>query len=106
VIINQDEAEKGMAWAGDQIAVWKKSVGDGQYYGFGEKAGMFNREDKAMTMWNSDIPAYMPTPIHYISQSQRSLHHWLQFITHIHIFPIARLGTPDLLGKNALLYGE
>lgn len=57
-LINQDEPSKGMAWAGNEIQVWKTMPFDETYFGFGEKAGGLERKWKAMSMWNSDIPGY------------------------------------------------
>lgn len=59
-VINQDDQSKGMAWDGDQIRVWKSMPQNELYYGFGEKTGMLQRRDLAMTNWNTDIPAYTP----------------------------------------------
>jgi alpha-glucosidase len=56
-LINSD-ARKGMGWDGEQVRCWKAMPEDEFYYGFGEKAGRFQRKFLAMTMWNSDIPAY------------------------------------------------
>jgi alpha-glucosidase len=68
-----DDPHKGMAWlqrphpdslrdargaAGTEVRVWKTMPGDERYYGFGERAGAFERKGTHMTMWNSDIPAY------------------------------------------------
>jgi alpha-glucosidase len=57
-IISEDAPAKGMGWSGSEVRVWKTMPGDERYYGFGEKAGSFERGNLHMTMWNSDIPAY------------------------------------------------
>ncbi len=57
VLVRDDEA-KGMAWSGTEVRVWKTMPQGERYYGFGEKAGSLERGCMAMTMWNSDIPAY------------------------------------------------
>ena len=57
-IINQDDPGKGIAWSSAEVRVWKVMPGSEHYYGFGEKAGQFDRRNSHMTMWNSDIPAY------------------------------------------------
>jgi alpha-glucosidase len=57
-VILQDEPSKGMEWSGSEVAVWKTMPSNEQYYGFGEKAGMLDRRGLAMSMWNTDIPAY------------------------------------------------
>jgi len=71
-ILNADDHSKGMAWnirresgprstaetSDCEVRVWKVMPQDEYHYGFGEKAGRFNRTFSHMTMWNSDIPAY------------------------------------------------
>jgi alpha-glucosidase len=57
-VIASDYASQGMSWNGPEVCVWKTMPPDERYYGFGEKAGNFQKRDGAMTMWNSDIPAY------------------------------------------------
>jgi alpha-glucosidase len=72
-VIAGDDPQKGMAWvqrphpdslrdargtAGTEVRVWKSMPEDERYYGFGERAGAFERRGTHMTMWNSDIPAY------------------------------------------------
>lgn len=58
VVLNKDDSLKGMAWSGSEVCVWKEMPVDENYFGFGEKAGRLERRGTAMTMWNSDIPAY------------------------------------------------
>jgi len=55
--LNED-AEKGIAWSGRQVRAWKVMPPGEKYLGFGEKAGLLNRRETHMTMWNTDIPAY------------------------------------------------
>src|SRR3989304_5618291 len=50
--------EKGMAWDGKEVKVWKSMPPGENYYGFGEKSGRLNKRDEHLTMWNTDIPAY------------------------------------------------
>ena len=57
-VIASDDASRGMSWNGAEVCVWRTMPPDERYYGFGEKAGNFQKRDGAMTMWNSDIPAY------------------------------------------------
>jgi alpha-glucosidase len=57
-VLNRDDPEKGMAWSGEEVRVWKSMPGDEYYFGFGEKAGPMQRRGTHMTMWNTDIPAY------------------------------------------------
>ena len=61
-ILTQDHAEKGMSWVpSGAVRVWQTMTQDVRYYGLGEKAGPFERKFTAVTMWNSDIPAYEST---------------------------------------------
>jgi alpha-glucosidase len=57
-VIASDNASQGMSWNGPEVCVWKTMPPGERYYGFGEKAGNLQKRDAAMTMWNSDIPAY------------------------------------------------
>src|SRR5512141_1044527 len=57
-LLNADDSQRGMAWAGREVRVWKTMPGDEEYLGFGEKAGVLDRKWTHMTMWNSDIPGY------------------------------------------------
>jgi alpha-glucosidase len=57
-LLNTDELTKGMSWAGSEIAVWKQIQPEELFFGFGEKAGSFQKNGRALTMWNYDIPAY------------------------------------------------
>ncbi len=59
-VINEDEPSKGVGWSGSEVRVWKMIPIGERYYGFGEKAGSFERSATHATMWNSDIPAYAP----------------------------------------------
>lgn len=56
--LNRDDSIRGMSWAGQEVAVWKEMPQDEYYFGFGEKSGSLQRRAHAMTMWNTDIPAY------------------------------------------------
>ncbi len=56
-LINRDD-EKGMAWDGKEVKVWKEMPQGESYFGFGEKSGRLNKREAHLTMWNSDIPAY------------------------------------------------
>ena len=57
-LINRDEPSKGISWCGSEVRNWKAMPEQEYYFGFGEKAGTFERKNTHMTMWNSDIPAY------------------------------------------------
>ncbi len=37
------------------FSVHKQMPGDEQFYGLGDKAGLFNRRDQAYTLWNTDV---------------------------------------------------
>jgi alpha-glucosidase len=56
--IASDDPSRGMCWNGTEVRVWKRMPAGERYYGFGEKSGGLEKRDAAMTMWNSDIPAY------------------------------------------------
>ncbi len=56
-VLNED-SKKGIAWSGNEVRVWKIMPAGERYLGFGEKAGLLNRRETHMTMWNTDIPAY------------------------------------------------
>jgi alpha-glucosidase len=56
-LLNED-SPKGTAWSAHEVRVWKIMPPDEKYLGFGEKAGLLNRRETHMTMWNTDIPAY------------------------------------------------
>jgi alpha-glucosidase len=60
-LINSDDLNKGMAWDGDAVRVWKTIPSDELYYGFGEKTGTLEKSGYAMENWNTDIPAYKST---------------------------------------------
>jgi alpha-glucosidase len=57
-LINKDDLSKGISWDDQEVRCWKVMPPNEHYYGFGEKANSFDKRDQAMTMWNSDIPAY------------------------------------------------
>ncbi|MBI5476963.1 MAG: glycoside hydrolase family 31 protein [Ignavibacteriales bacterium] len=57
-LINRDDPVKGIAYAGEQISVWKEMPEDEHYFGFGEKAGSLEKKGKSYSNWNTDIPAY------------------------------------------------
>lgn len=56
--VASDDPSRGMCWSGPEVCVWKTMPAGERYYGFGEKSGGLEKRDAAMTMWNSDIPAY------------------------------------------------
>jgi alpha-glucosidase len=61
--LDADDTEKGMAYSGHAVRVWKRLRDDEQIYGFGEKTGQLNKRGRQLggysyTMWNSDTFAY------------------------------------------------
>ena len=61
--LDADDPEKGMAYSGRTLRVWKRLRDDEQVYGLGEKAGRLNKRGRQLggynlTMWNSDTYAY------------------------------------------------
>ena len=62
-VIDEDDAERGMAVAGQGVRVWKRLPDDQHVYGFGEKNGRLdkrgmNRGGSSFAMWNTDTYAY------------------------------------------------
>jgi alpha-glucosidase len=61
--LDADDAERGIAYSGTSVRVWKRLRDDEQVYGFGEKTGRLNKRGRQLggysyTMWNSDTYAY------------------------------------------------
>ena len=61
--LDQDDAVRGTARAGDAVRVWKRLRDDENIYGFGEKTGRLNKRGWSLggyhtVMWNSDTFAY------------------------------------------------
>jgi alpha-glucosidase len=61
--LDEDDAERGMGRAGDEVRAWKRLRDDESVYGFGEKTGRLDKRGWALggyhyTMWNSDTYAY------------------------------------------------
>jgi alpha-glucosidase len=61
--LDADDAERGMAFSGTAVRMWKRLRDDEQVYGFGEKTGRLNKRGRQLggysyTMWNSDTYAY------------------------------------------------
>ena len=57
-VIASDDSSLGMCWHGGEVCAYRTMPPGEQYYGFGEKGGDIRKRNRAMTMWNSDIPAY------------------------------------------------
>jgi alpha-glucosidase len=61
--LDADDPERGIAYSGQSVRVWKRLRDDEQVYGFGEKVGGLNKRGRQLggysyTMWNSDTFAY------------------------------------------------
>jgi alpha-glucosidase len=61
--LDADDQEKGTAYSGRSVRVWKRLRDDEQVYGLGEKTGRLNKRGRQLggysyTMWNSDTYAY------------------------------------------------
>ena len=61
--LDADDPERGIAFSGKAVRVWKRLRDDEQVYGFGEKTGHLNKRGRQLggynyTMWNSDTFAY------------------------------------------------
>ena len=61
--LDADDNERGIAYSGRSVRVWKRLRDDEQVYGFGEKTGRLNKRGRQLggysyTMWNSDTYAY------------------------------------------------
>ena len=61
--LDADDPERGIAYSGRAVRVWKRLRDDEQVYGFGEKVGGLNKRGRQLggysyTMWNSDTYAY------------------------------------------------
>ncbi len=57
-LLNQDDSIRGISWGGTEIVDWKTMPPDEWYYGLGEKSNALEKRGSALSMWNSDIPAY------------------------------------------------
>ncbi|HTO92926.1 MAG TPA: TIM-barrel domain-containing protein, partial [Bacteroidota bacterium] len=57
-VIASDDTALGMCWNGNEVCAYRTMPAGEQYYGFGEKGGDIRKRNTAMSMWNSDIPAY------------------------------------------------
>ena len=83
--LDQDDAVRGTAQAGDSVRVWKRLRDDEQVYGFGEKTGRLNKRGWALggyhtVMWNSDTfaydsstdPLYVSVPFYLVLRAGRA----------------------------------
>ncbi len=57
-LLNQDDEAFGMAWDGNEVAVFKSLLEEEHFFGLGEKTGGLDRRGREFVMWNSDTPAY------------------------------------------------
>ncbi|MHA1301868.1 MAG: glycoside hydrolase family 31 protein [Candidatus Helarchaeota archaeon] len=57
-LINQDTPFGGYAWHNKEVICFKKMPITEHYYGFGEKAGKFDKREHDMVNWNVDAMMY------------------------------------------------
>ncbi len=57
-LLNRDDSLRGISWCGEETCNWKVMPAGEHYSGFGEKSTALDKRGIAMSMWNSDIPAY------------------------------------------------
>ncbi|MCG5055413.1 MAG: glycoside hydrolase family 31 protein [Myxococcales bacterium] len=62
-VIDEDDAERGIAFVGRTTRVWKTLPDDAHVYGLGEKGGRLDKRGRNLggtsyTMWNNDTFAY------------------------------------------------
>ncbi len=62
-VLDEDDAEQGIAFSNARTRVWKRLTDDDQIFGLGEKTGHLNKRGRQLggynvTMWNSDTFAY------------------------------------------------
>src|SRR5262245_40343675 len=53
-LLNQDDEAFGMAWDGNEVAVFKSLLEGERFFGLGEKEGSLDRRGRESVMWNSD----------------------------------------------------
>lgn len=83
--LDADDAEQGMARAGESFRVAKRLRDDEQIYGFGEKTGRLNKRGMGLggyqyTMWNTDTygydssvdPIYVSVPFYLVLRAGRA----------------------------------
>jgi alpha-glucosidase len=83
--LDADDPERGIAYSGRAVRVWKRLRDDEQIYGFGEKTGRLNKRGRQLggysyTMWNSDTyayendtdPIYVSIPFYLVLRGGRS----------------------------------
>lgn len=61
--LDEDDPEKGLAYSGRTVRVWKRLQDDEHVYGLGEKTGRLDKRGRQLggytyAMWNSDTFAY------------------------------------------------
>jgi alpha-glucosidase len=83
--LDADDPERGIAFSGNAVRVWKRLRDDEQVYGFGEKTGHLNKRGRQLggynyTMWNSDTfayemdtdPIYVSVPLYFVLRGGRT----------------------------------
>jgi alpha-glucosidase len=63
--LDEDDADRRIAWTGSAVRVWKRLRDDEHVYGLGEKTGRLDKRGRKLggysyAMWNSDTFAYGP----------------------------------------------
>lgn len=83
--LDEDDADRGMAMAGNQVRVWKRLRDDEHVYGMGEKGGRLDKRGRQLggysyAMWNSDTfgydsdtdPIYVSVPFFMVVRGGRA----------------------------------
>ncbi len=83
--LDEDDSERGMAWAGKEVRVWKRLREDEHVYGLGEKSGRLDKRGWKLggysyAMWNSDTygyddstdPLYASVPFYMVLRNGRA----------------------------------
>lgn len=84
-VIDEDDAERGIAFAGTTTRVWKTLPDDAHVYGLGEKGGRLDKRGRQLggttyAMWNSDTfaydsdtdPIYVSVPFYMVMRKSRA----------------------------------
>lgn len=83
-VIDEDDAERGIAFTGSTTRVWKTLPDDAHVYGLGEKGGRLDKRGRNLggttyTMWNNDTfaydsdtdPIYVSVPFYMVMRKSR-----------------------------------
>ncbi len=58
ILLNEDYADFGITWQGNEVTNYKKLFKDERFIGMGEKTGSLDRRGSRFTHWNTDDYAY------------------------------------------------